>query len=38
MTDDLPALEADPDLMSQVLINLLRNAAEAARGHAERRK
>jgi len=28
-------LEADPDLMSQVLINLLRNAAEAARGHSE---
>jgi two-component system, NtrC family, nitrogen regulation sensor histidine kinase NtrY len=28
------ALEADPDLMSQVLINLLRNAADAARGHA----
>ena len=33
--DDLAPLEADPDLMSQVLINLLRNAAEAARGHAE---
>ena len=32
---DLPMLEADPDLMSQVLINLLRNAAEAARNHAE---
>jgi nitrogen fixation/metabolism regulation signal transduction histidine kinase len=31
----LPPLEADPDLMSQVLINLLRNAAEAARGEAE---
>jgi signal transduction histidine kinase len=29
------ALEADPDLMSQVLINLIRNAAQAARGHAE---
>ncbi|GAA4827838.1 sensor histidine kinase [Sphingosinicella ginsenosidimutans] len=29
------ALEADPDLMSQVLINLLRNAADAARDHAE---
>ena len=28
------ALEADPDLMSQVLINLIRNAAQAARGHA----
>lgn len=28
-------LDADPDLMSQVLINLLRNAADAARGHAE---
>jgi len=29
------ALQADPDLMSQVLINLLRNAADAARDHAE---
>jgi two-component system nitrogen regulation sensor histidine kinase NtrY len=28
-------LDADPDLMCQVLLNLLRNAAEAARGHAE---
>jgi len=28
-------LEADPDLMSQVLINLLRNAAEAANAHAD---
>jgi nitrogen fixation/metabolism regulation signal transduction histidine kinase len=36
VADDLAPLEADPDLMSQVLINLLRNAAEAARGHAER--
>ena len=35
MSDDLTPLDADPDLMSQVLINLLRNAAEAARGHAE---
>ena len=35
MTDDLAPLEADPDLMSQVLINLLRNAAEAARSHSE---
>ncbi len=26
-------LEADPDLMSQVLINLIRNAAQAARAH-----
>lgn len=33
--DRMAALEADPDLMSQVLINLLRNAADAARGHAE---
>lgn len=31
----MPALEADPDLMSQVLINLMRNAADAARGHSE---
>jgi two-component system, NtrC family, nitrogen regulation sensor histidine kinase NtrY len=36
--EDLPMLEADPDLMSQVLINLLRNAAEAARNHAEQPK
>ena len=35
MSDDLTPLDADPDLMSQVLINLLRNAAEAARGHGE---
>jgi len=28
------SFEADPDLMSQVLINLIRNAAQAARGHA----
>lgn len=27
-------LDADPDLLCQVLINLLRNAAEAARGHS----
>ena len=27
-------IDADPDLLFQVLINLLRNAAEAARGHA----
>jgi nitrogen fixation/metabolism regulation signal transduction histidine kinase len=32
--EELPPLEADPDLMSQVLINLLRNAADAAREHA----
>lgn len=32
--ETMPPLEADPDLMSQVLINLLRNAADAARGHA----
>ena len=32
--DDL-AIDADPDLLAQVLINLLRNAAEAAAGHAE---
>ena len=35
--DETLTLEADPDLMSQVLINLIRNAAQAARGHAERR-
>jgi nitrogen fixation/metabolism regulation signal transduction histidine kinase len=28
-------LEADPNLMSQVLINLLRNASEAARDHGD---
>src|SRR5687767_13815520 len=27
-------MDADPDLMCQVLLNLLRNGAEAARGHA----
>lgn len=32
---EMSPLDADPDLMSQVLINLLRNAADAARGHAE---
>jgi nitrogen fixation/metabolism regulation signal transduction histidine kinase len=30
---DRLTLDADPDLLCQVLINLLRNAAEAARGH-----
>jgi nitrogen fixation/metabolism regulation signal transduction histidine kinase len=29
-------LDADPDLLAQVVINLLKNAAEAADGHAER--
>jgi nitrogen fixation/metabolism regulation signal transduction histidine kinase len=33
--DGLPTLDADPDLMSQVLINLIRNGAQAARGHSE---
>jgi nitrogen fixation/metabolism regulation signal transduction histidine kinase len=37
---DVPAdpltIEADPDLLCQVLINLLRNGADAARGHNER--
>ncbi len=33
--DETLALEADPDLMSQVLINLIRNAAQAARGHSD---
>ncbi|MDQ8756096.1 ATP-binding protein [Sphingosinicella sp. LHD-64] len=32
---EMAPLEADPDLMSQVLINLLRNAADAARGHID---
>jgi nitrogen fixation/metabolism regulation signal transduction histidine kinase len=36
--EDAATLEADPDLMSQVLINLLRNAAEAARGHSDQPK
>lgn len=37
LTVEPPSLDvnADPDLMSQVLINLLKNAADAARGHAE---
>ncbi len=34
--DEGLTLDADPDLMSQVLINLIRNAAQAARGHAEK--
>jgi nitrogen fixation/metabolism regulation signal transduction histidine kinase len=34
--DETLILDADPDLMSQVLINLVRNAGQAARGHAER--
>ena len=34
--EDLPGLEADPDLMSQVLINLLRNAAEDARSQDDK--
>jgi nitrogen fixation/metabolism regulation signal transduction histidine kinase len=29
------ALDADPDLLAQVLINLLRNGAEAASGHSD---
>src|SRR6185436_5834802 len=33
--DETLTLDADPDLMSQVLINLIRNAAQAARAHAE---
>ncbi len=35
VVDGVPTLDADPDLMSQVIINLIRNAAQAARGHAE---
>src|SRR3954469_7038677 len=33
--DESLTLDADPDLMSQVLINLVRNAAQAARAHHE---
>jgi len=33
---DQPVIEVDPDLMCQVLINLLRNGADAARGHSDR--
>ncbi|SMF66070.1 sensor histidine kinase [Allosphingosinicella indica] len=33
--DDLP-VELDPDLMSQVLINLMKNGAEAASGHSDK--
>jgi nitrogen fixation/metabolism regulation signal transduction histidine kinase len=33
--DDTLTLEADPDLMNQVLINLVRNAAQAARAHSD---
>ena len=36
--DGLPTLDADPDLMSQVLINLIRNAGQAARGPQPRRR
>ncbi len=35
VSPDTLTMDADPDLMCQVLLNLLRNAAEAARGHAE---
>src|SRR3546814_1500544 len=35
--DDL-AIDADPELLAHVLINLMRNAAEAAREHSEARK
>jgi two-component system nitrogen regulation sensor histidine kinase NtrY len=33
--DETLSLDADPDLMSQVLINLIRNAAQAARAHRD---
>jgi two-component system nitrogen regulation sensor histidine kinase NtrY len=33
--DDM-LIDVDPDLMCQVLINLLRNAADAVRGHGDR--
>ena len=32
---DQTTIDVDPDLMCQVLINLLRNAADAARGHGD---
>lgn len=35
VTPDNLTIDADPDLMCQVLLNLLRNAADAARDHAE---
>jgi nitrogen fixation/metabolism regulation signal transduction histidine kinase len=35
VTPDQLVLDADPDLLCQVLINLLRNAAEAARAHTQ---
>jgi nitrogen fixation/metabolism regulation signal transduction histidine kinase len=35
VTPDTLTIDVDPDLMCQVLINLLRNAAEAARGHSQ---
>ena len=34
VTPESLTIDVDPELMCQVLINLLRNAAEAARGHA----
>ena len=34
VTPDTLTIDVDPDLMCQVLINLMRNAAEAARDHA----
>ena len=35
VTSETMIVDIDPDLMCQVLINLLRNAADAARGHSE---
>jgi nitrogen fixation/metabolism regulation signal transduction histidine kinase len=35
VTPETLTIDVDPDLTCQVLINLLRNAAEAARGHAQ---
>jgi signal transduction histidine kinase len=34
LSSELLTLDADPDLLCQVLINLLRNAADAARAHS----
>ena len=35
VASDNLSIDADPDLMAQVLINMMKNAAEAAAGHSE---